>query len=175
MRYLKKILKPMEAELRSKMSHWPKIPHRYVHDSENLSPQNFTTVVTLTTWRENVAKDVYSAAKINLFRFALVKFENHETYPESREEISRNSVTCCLATVRVWSSSILFVELIFNTFLKLNRISSKKTNSKCPNFSSMESTPTVPERLWKPSSPDAVRSPMYTSLKRGMLTIFQTF
>ena len=91
---------------------------------------------------EQVVQDLYSAAKINLFRFALVKFENHETYPEAPEEISRTSVTCCLATVRVWSPSILFVELIFNTFLKLNRISSKKhkmsklfvygVNSNCP-------------------------------------------
>ena len=31
----KKIVKPMEVKLRSKMSHWPKIPHRYDHVSEN--------------------------------------------------------------------------------------------------------------------------------------------
>ena len=29
MRNLKKFVKPMEVKLRSKMSHWPKIPHRY--------------------------------------------------------------------------------------------------------------------------------------------------
>ena len=29
MRHLKKFLKPMEVKLRSNMSHWPKIPHRY--------------------------------------------------------------------------------------------------------------------------------------------------
>ena len=29
MRHLKKIVLPMEVKLRSKMSHWPKIPHRY--------------------------------------------------------------------------------------------------------------------------------------------------
>ena len=29
MRHLKRFLKPMEIKLRSKMSHWPRIPHRY--------------------------------------------------------------------------------------------------------------------------------------------------
>ena len=29
MRHLKNFVKPMEVKLRSKMSHWPKIPHRY--------------------------------------------------------------------------------------------------------------------------------------------------
>ena len=70
-------------------------------------------------------------SKINLFRVGFAKFENHETYPEAPEEISRTSVTCCLATVRVWSPSILFVELIFNTFLKLNRKQTQNVQTFC--------------------------------------------
>jgi hypothetical protein len=36
-------------------------------DSDSLALQNSTTVVILTTWRENVVQDLYSVARANIF------------------------------------------------------------------------------------------------------------